>query len=74
MDISSSKIKKIIIFQEMDISRSKIKKFLIFHEMELCSFKIEKFLVLLEMNFPASHFSYISGRKFSSLKNKKTPL
>ena len=53
----------------MELSSSKIKEFVIFQEMELPSTKIKKFLI-----FPEMVLSYISGRNFPSLKNKKNPL
>ena len=49
MELSSSKIKKFLIFREMKISSSNIKKFLIFSQKKA-------FLIFLE-----TEFSYISG-------------
>ena len=43
MELSSSKIKQFIIFQEMEPSGSKIKKFIRFLEMELSCLKFKSF-------------------------------
>ena len=82
MELSSSKIKKFRIFQEMELSSSKIKKFLIFQEMELSSSKIKKILIFSQKYFSwisgnETFFKktcYISGRNFWTWKIKKPAL
>ena len=55
----------------MELSSSNIKKFLIFQEMELSSSNIKKILIFPEMDLSSLYLSYISGGNFPSLKKKK---
>ena len=55
----------------MELSTSKIEKNFVFQEMELFSSKIKKFLIFPEMVLSSLTFFYISGRKFPCPKNKK---
>ena len=55
----------------MELSTSKIEKNFVFQEMELFSSKIKKFLIFPEMVLSSLIFFYISGRKFPCPKNKK---
>ena len=63
--------KKFLIFQEMELSGSKIKKVLIFQKIKLIARWLNNFLYFRKWNFLVSYFSYISGRKCPSPKNKK---
>ena len=58
MELSSSKIKKFLIFQEMEFSDSNIKKFLIFYQKKA-------FLI-----FQETELSYISGGTSKAPKTK----
>ena len=55
----------------MELSTSKIEKNFVFQEMELFSSKIKKFLIFPEMVLSSLTFFYILGRKFPCPKNKK---
>ena len=60
MELSSSMIKKFLIFKEIEVSRYKIKKFLIFLEIELSSPKLKK--------------TYFLGGNLPTPKNKQKSL
>ena len=66
MDFSSSKFKKILIFQEIEIANPKIKKVRTVSKKK--SFLIFRKIKLLKKA------SYISEGNFPSSKNKKNPL
>ena len=62
MKLSSSKIKRSLVFHEMELSSPKIKKFLIFQRMELSSLKF--FLILEEETFRARKIKKTTLKNF----------
>ena len=56
----------------MELSSSRIKKFLIFQDLNFLAPRLKNFLYFQKWNFPVSYSSYISGGNFLSAKNKKT--
>ena len=79
MELSSSKIKNFLIFQEL--SSSNIKKFLIFSQKKAFLIFPEMELYILRNGNPeknlyisGTELSYISGSNFPGSKSKKNPL
>ena len=61
MELSSSKIKKLLIFQEMELSSSNIKKFLTFSQKKAFSIFREMELSYILGNGNPGKISHISG-------------
>ena len=72
MELSSSKIKKFLIFQEMELSSSNIKKSLIFSQKKAFLIFREMKLSYILGNRNPEKILYISENNFPGSKNEKT--